>query len=49
VPIFQTVIKQSIRFPESQACHQSILDYDPEGEGALAYRALAQEILDATA
>ncbi len=49
VPVFQTMIKQSIRFPESQACHQPILQYDPEGEGAMAYRALAREILDATA
>ncbi len=47
-PVFHTMIKQSIRFPESQACHQSILHYEPEGEGATAYRALAKEILDAT-
>ncbi len=49
VPVFQTMIKQSIRFPESQACHQPILHYDPVGEGAMAYRALARELLDATA
>jgi chromosome partitioning protein len=48
-PVFQTMIKQSIRFPESQACHQPILHYDPVGEGAMAYRALARELLDATA
>lgn len=48
VPIFHTMIKQSIRFPESQAYHQPILRYEPQGEGAAAYRALAQEILDAT-
>ncbi len=47
--VFETMVKQSIRFPESQACHQSILQYEPDGEGAMAYRALAREILNATA
>ena len=45
VTVFDTVIKKSIRFPESQARHQSILHYEPHGEGATAYRALAQEVL----
>lgn len=45
VPVFTTVVKKSVRFPESQARHQSILQYDPHGEGAAAYRALAEEVL----
>jgi chromosome partitioning protein len=45
VPIFTTMIKRSVRFPESQASHQSILMYEPNGEGARAYRALAEEVL----
>ncbi len=49
VPVFTTVIKRSVRFPESQACHQSILQYDTQGDGARAYRAVAQEVLDAAA
>jgi chromosome partitioning protein len=47
--IFDTLIKRSVRFPESQASHQSILQYDPSGEGARAYRALAEEVLHAAA
>jgi len=47
--IFDTVIKRSVRFPESQASHQTILQYEPHGEGARAYRALAEEVLHAAA
>ncbi|NTV61988.1 MAG: AAA family ATPase [Oscillochloris sp.] len=49
VPIFGAMVKRSVRFPESQASHQSILAYDSEGEGARAYRALAGEVLRGTA
>jgi chromosome partitioning protein len=48
VTVFETMIKRSVRFPESQASHQSILQYDSAGEGARAYRALAEEVLRAT-
>ena len=48
VTVFDTMIKRSVRFPESQASHQSILQYEPHGEGARAYRALAAEVLHAT-
>lgn len=47
--IFDSVIKRSVRFPESQASHQTILQYEPHGEGARAYRALAEEVLHAAA
>lgn len=47
-PVFETIIKRSVRFPESQALHQTIMQYDPSGEGARAYRALAAEISHAT-
>ncbi|NJO85260.1 MAG: AAA family ATPase [Blastochloris sp.] len=47
IRVFETMIKDTVRFPESQAGHQSILQYDPHGEGARAYRALAQEVLRA--
>lgn len=46
VPVFDTMIKRSVRFPESQASHQSIVHYDPQSEGANAYRALATEVLN---
>ncbi len=44
VTVFDTMIRRSVRFPESQASHQSILQYDAQGEGARAYRALAEEV-----
>ena len=47
INVFETMIKRSVRFPESQASHQSILQYDPHGEGARAYSALAEEVLRA--
>lgn len=46
VTVFNTMIKRSVRFPESQASHQSILGYQPSSDGALAYRALAREVMD---
>lgn len=46
--VFDAMIKRSVRFPESQASHQTILQYDPKGEGAHAYRALAEEVIRAT-
>lgn len=48
VPVFTTMIRRSVRFPESQASHMSILHYEPLGESARAYRALAEEVLRAT-
>lgn len=47
VPVFDAMVKRSVRFPESQASHESILQYDSAGEGARAYRALAEEVLHA--
>ncbi len=48
VRVFDTMIKRSVRFPESQASHETILRYDPQGEGARSYRALAEEVQRAT-
>lgn len=47
VPVFDALIRREIRFPESQAMHQTIFQYAPTGPGAAAYRALAQEVLHA--
>lgn len=49
VPIFDTMIKRSVRFPESQSNHLPILRFEPNGEGAGAYRALALEVLNGQA
>jgi chromosome partitioning protein len=44
--VFDVVIKSSIRFAEAPLAHQSILEYDPKHEGAMAYRQLAEVIVD---
>ncbi len=49
VPVFDTMVKRSVKFPESQAQHEPIIYYDRNGEGAKAYRALAEEVLRAEA
>jgi len=46
ITIFDTMIKRSVRFPESQSAHQTILRFEPDGDGAAAYRALASEVLN---
>ena len=46
--VFDTSIHSSIRFAESTLARQPILEYAPTHPGALAYRALAKEILDDT-
>ena len=42
--IFETTVKRSVRFAESAVAGQSILAYDPTGQGAEAYRSVAAEI-----
>ena len=46
--VFDTSIHSSIRFAESTLARQPILEYAPTHPGAMAYRALAKEILDGT-
>jgi chromosome partitioning protein len=43
--VYDIVIKRSIRFAESAVAGQSILAYDSKSRGAMAYRALAKEIM----
>jgi chromosome partitioning protein len=42
---FQTIISRNIRLSEAPSYGQAILDYDPTSPGALAYRALAEEVI----
>lgn len=42
--IFDTVVRESVRFKESPIVGQSILAYAKSSEGARAYRSLAEEI-----
>lgn len=44
--VLDMVIRDSVKFGESQTRHQSILQYQPNSDGAQAYRALAKEILN---
>jgi chromosome partitioning protein len=42
---FQTIINRNVRLSEAPSFGQPILDYDPSSPGALAYRALAEEVM----
>jgi chromosome partitioning protein len=44
--VFDTVIPRSVRVAEAPSFGKSILDYDAQSAGALAYRALASELLE---
>jgi chromosome partitioning protein len=43
--VFQTIISRNVRLSEAPSYGQSILDYDPSSPGAVAYRALAEEVI----
>ncbi|MDP2726754.1 MAG: AAA family ATPase [Dehalococcoidia bacterium] len=44
VRVFESLIKESVRFKESPVVGQSILEYASSTDGARAYRALAEEV-----
>ncbi len=44
IRVFDTVIKSSVRLKEAPLSGTSILQYDPKGEAATAYKALAEEV-----
>jgi chromosome partitioning protein len=43
--LFKTVVKQNTKIAESQAVGIPVIHYDPTCHGAIAYRALAQEVI----
>src|SRR5215831_2827202 len=43
--VYETVIPRSVRLSEAPSFGKSILEYDPNGAAAIAYRALAREFL----
>jgi chromosome partitioning protein len=44
--VFPVVVKTSVRFAEAPLARQSILEYDPTNDGAMAYRRLAEVIVN---
>ena len=43
--VYETVIPRTVRLSEAPSFGKPILEYDPRGPGAIAYRALAKEFL----
>ena len=43
--VYTTVIPRTVRLSEAPSFGKSILEYDPSGVGAAAYRALAREFI----
>jgi chromosome partitioning protein len=43
--VYETVIPRSVRLSEAPSFGKSILEYDPNGPAATAYRALAREFI----
>jgi chromosome partitioning protein len=43
--VYQTAIPRSISVAESQSFEKPLIEYDPNGKAAIAYRALAEEFL----
>ena len=43
--VYNTVIPRTVRLSEAPSFGKSILEYDPSGAGAIAYRALAREFI----
>jgi len=44
--VFQTVVPRTIRLSEAPSYGETILSYAPASVGAVAYQALARELLD---
>lgn len=44
--VFDTVIARTVRFPETSVAGEPITSWAPKSGGALAYRALAREVID---
>ena len=43
--VYKTVIPRNVRLSEAPGFGETILTYDPKSKGALAYKALAKEVL----
>ena len=43
--VYRTIVQRTVRLSEAPSFEKSILEYDPNGTGASAYRALAREFM----
>ena len=43
--VFNTLVPRSVRLSEAPSYGQTILEYDPNSRGAVAYKALAEEVI----
>jgi len=43
--VFETIIPRNVRLSEAPSYGETILSYDPQSKGGLAYRALARELI----
>jgi chromosome partitioning protein len=44
-PVFESMIKKSVKFPDAVLAGQSIIDFDETFDGAEAYKNLAEEVI----
>ncbi|MEP4196280.1 MAG: ParA family protein [Aliishimia sp.] len=44
--VFKTIVPRNVRLSEAPSFAMPVLNYDPDSKGAVAYRQLAQEILE---
>ena len=44
--VYQTVVPRNVRVSEAPSYAMPVTSYDPSSKGALAYRALAQEMVE---
>ena len=44
--VYQSIIRRTIKFPDSSVAGESILHYAPRSDAARAYRALAKEVIN---
>ena len=44
--VYQTVVPRNVRISEAPSYALPVISYDPASKGAVAYRALAQEMVD---
>ncbi len=46
--VFKTIVPRNVRLSEAPSFSKPVLSYDPDSKGAVAYRALAQEMVERT-